>query len=388
MLFTFFLVVLILLVGMGIDLSFAYITRARLSKAVDAACLAGIDNYWRGKDAATAIASNAFAVNYGTSGRDAVAPQVSPDFTTDGSGNTTLKVTASSQINTFFVRVLPSWKTLTVSSTAESLRAHVIMSIVLDRSGSMGDIKPGFPHNGMYYLHGAVTNFISYFDDGVDRAAQVSFSNCARIDVAIQKPFKQKIATAALALNPENWTASAPGMATGWNQVNSFTPATGEVVQKVIVFFTDGIANTFSNKFTTCGIRNVAPGPQFFNPGTVSCSSINCNNSGSTVPSVDPAYTGLANITMSNTGQMENEAEARTLVFANQARAAGTYVYCVGLSYSPGQVNSSFLARVANVDGIVSQDQPIGLSLIAPDGPQLHEAFRTIAKAILLRLTR
>jgi len=251
----------------------------------------------------------------------------------------------------------------------------------------MGDTAPGFPHNGMYYLHGAVTNFINYFDDGVDRAAQVSFSNCARIDVAMQKPFKQKITTAALALDPENWTAAAPGMATGWDQVNNFTPTSGEVVQRVIVFFTDGIANTFSNKFT-CGIRNVAPGPELHDPsscGTLSCSGV---GSGTTVPSVNPAYTGLANIRLNNTGDMEKEAEARTLVFANQARAAGTYVYCIGLSYSPGEVNADFLAKVANVDGIVSQDQPIGLALIAPDGPQLHEAFRTIAKAILLRLTR
>ena len=44
-LFTLFIIVLILFVGLGIDLGFAYITRAQLSKAVDAACLTGIRNY-------------------------------------------------------------------------------------------------------------------------------------------------------------------------------------------------------------------------------------------------------------------------------------------------------------------------------------------------------
>ena len=37
-LFVLFMFMLILFVGLGIDLGFAYITRARLSKAVDAAC--------------------------------------------------------------------------------------------------------------------------------------------------------------------------------------------------------------------------------------------------------------------------------------------------------------------------------------------------------------
>jgi hypothetical protein len=51
-------------------------------------------------------------------------------------------------------------------------------------------------------------------------------------------------------------------------------------------------------------------------------------------------------------------------------------------------VNTSFLARIANVDGIVSQDENIGISLISPNSAQLKDAFQTIAKAILLRLTQ
>jgi hypothetical protein len=244
----------------------------------------------------------------------------------------------------------------------------------------------------MDFLHESVTNFISYFDDTVDRAAMVSFSNCSRVDFTMKKPFKQGITTNALALTPENWTASQPGMADGWKQVNSFTPAAGEVVQRVIVFFTDGIANTFSNNFPTCGgIRNVTPpgaGATLFNPSVANCASISCGSKPATIPSMDPAYTGLANINLSDKTQMEKEAEARTLIYAEQARAAGTFIYTIGLSYTPGVINSNFLAKVANVQGIVNQDEPIGLSLIAPTGDDLHEAFRTIAKAILLRLTR
>jgi Flp pilus assembly protein TadG len=44
-LFAVFLTVLVLFMGLGIDLGFAYITKAQLSKAVDAAALAGMSNF-------------------------------------------------------------------------------------------------------------------------------------------------------------------------------------------------------------------------------------------------------------------------------------------------------------------------------------------------------
>ena len=42
LMFVFFMVVLIVFIGLGIDLGFAYITKAELSKGVDAAALAGM----------------------------------------------------------------------------------------------------------------------------------------------------------------------------------------------------------------------------------------------------------------------------------------------------------------------------------------------------------
>ena len=72
--FVLFLIVLFIFAGLGIDLGFAYITRARLSKAVDAACLTGVRNISQGTTAATDAARSAFNANYGTSGRDVVAP--------------------------------------------------------------------------------------------------------------------------------------------------------------------------------------------------------------------------------------------------------------------------------------------------------------------------
>ncbi len=45
--------------------------------------------------------------------------------------------TASTSINTYFIRMIPQWRTLTVGDTAIASRAPVVMTLVLDRTGSM-----------------------------------------------------------------------------------------------------------------------------------------------------------------------------------------------------------------------------------------------------------
>lgn len=64
-LFVLFSIVLIVFVGLGIDLGFAYITKAELSKAVDAAALAGMRSLSSGTITASGVASATFAANYG-----------------------------------------------------------------------------------------------------------------------------------------------------------------------------------------------------------------------------------------------------------------------------------------------------------------------------------
>ena len=66
MLFALSLPVLILFMGLGVDLGFAFVTRANLSKAVDAAALAAMRNINQGQAQATAIAQSAFNTNYGS----------------------------------------------------------------------------------------------------------------------------------------------------------------------------------------------------------------------------------------------------------------------------------------------------------------------------------
>src|SRR5437773_10073053 len=111
LLFVFFMVALILFVGLGIDVGFAYVTRASLSKAVDAASLTGA------RTLSVPLAKAAFHANYPQSGRDVADPVPEVTFSKDEDNNTLINVSATATISTYFIRILPLWTTLTVSSS-------------------------------------------------------------------------------------------------------------------------------------------------------------------------------------------------------------------------------------------------------------------------------
>src|ERR1039458_4792173 len=75
-------------------------------------------------------------------------------------------------------------------------RTPVVMTLVVDRSGSMSPSPPipcSSGTQGGLYLPTAVTQFINMFDESVDQAALVSFSVSASNDVpmsVLHGPFK------------------------------------------------------------------------------------------------------------------------------------------------------------------------------------------------------
>jgi Flp pilus assembly protein TadG len=397
LMFVLFIVVLIVFVGLGVDLGFAYITRARLSKAVDSACLTGMRNLFQGQPQATIIANSAFFANYGTSGRDVAAPTVNITFGTSNN-NVVVDVNATVSINTYFIRVLPfdKWKTLTVGSSAEALRPEVIMSLVLDRSGSMLD------NGGSAALPQDVPGFISNFDDAHDIAAMVSFASCASVDVAMEQPFKTQIdnATSALVFNGCCvTTCSDQGLTNALAQNNTVTVPAGEEAIKIIVFFTDGMANTFNYTFD-CGSRDIDYNKNLYNPAI--CTNA---NTGCSIPamlsSINPSTgTITANaVDTTSCDAMHFEAENRAERIAWLARSQTNIIYCVGLGdpTKPGECNGDFpvlnpvfLKELANTADSATFDpsQPMGDFAIAANVGELQQAFDTIASKILLRLSR
>ncbi len=397
LMFLLFMIVLIVFIGLGVDLGFAYITRARLSKAVDSACLTGMRNLYQGQTQAALVASNAFLVNYGSSGRDVAPPVLKITFSTLNS-NTVIDVGATVSINTYFIRVLPQWKTLAVGSTAEATRSHLIMTLVLDTSGSM-DPKRGPPpggdgtgSGGGKYLPGAVTSFINNFDETNDNVGMVKFS-ITQTDVVYSgspnhqptQPFKSAIISAVNAFVWSGATFSQGGLTNGLVMENNATVAPGESVVKVVVFCTDGLANVVQDtlncppsKLVNFGGQDTGTSYGLYDP--VTGNSISCGAS-QFHSAIDGSMKSLVRANISA------DATFRAVQVANQMRAAGIIVYAVGVGTG---INATFLAQVANdptTPGYVATSYD-GEYVVANDVSQLSGVFQTIASKILLRLSK
>jgi len=91
--------VLLVAMGIAVDFGFAYVARAGLSKAADAAALAAMRNINLGQATAIQVGQSAFNANYfpvpGNS-----APTVNISFATDAASETLVNVTATSTYNT------------------------------------------------------------------------------------------------------------------------------------------------------------------------------------------------------------------------------------------------------------------------------------------------
>ena len=383
--FAVLLPVLILFAGLGIDVGLAYVSRAMLSKAVDAACLAGMRNLNQGQSQATTIAQSAFNLNYKTSSRDANPPALNINFTTDSNGDPVIAVNATATIKTFFMQLVPQYKTLQVSANAQATRPKLIMSLVLDRSGSMN------LNGGAQALPPAVQTFIDMFDDSIDHVAMVSFSSIATVDVPIRTYFQLPIISAANAMKFGGATFAQGGLLDAQTQINSVS-ATGNVV-KVVVFFTDGWANTNQDTLACPGQTLInyggcsppeaavgwcGPGFAFLNPNT------GAQTSCSATQFYSQQYKTMQSLNITN---ISNDALYRAIQLSNQLRAQGMVVYSIGLG---DKISQTFLQQVANDPNSPSfnPNQPVGEAVFAPTANDLQGVFQTIAAKILLRLTQ
>jgi Flp pilus assembly protein TadG len=399
-----FLVVLLMFLALSIDVGFAYVTRAKLSRAVDAACLTAMKNLSQGQALARTLAQNTFNANYPTSGLDATPPALTINFTTDAYGQTQVTASASASIRTFFMRLVPKYTTLTVSNSAEATRGKLVMTLVLDRSGSMKN------NGGSTALPPAVATFVNYFDNANDEVAMVSYASHATVDVAINYNFKTPITNAANAMSFSGGTFGPGGLTLAKIQNDSVTVQPGQNVVKVVVYFTDGYVNEIQDTFNCPAAKLINYGGydtgssvDFFDPtnGT-DWGGVNSNG----YPPYDskPDYcTGVTKFTSAIDGTKKSfsrsyvtaDATYRALQTATAMRTEnpGMYVYAIGLGSSVDQV---FLKQIANDPGSPTYDptQPVGMAVFATNCPstqcttQLQQVFQTIAARILLRLAR
>src|ERR1017187_606463 len=417
--------VLILFMGLTIDGGMAYITKAKLSKAVDAACLTGMKNLWQGHATATTLATPIFNANYGTN-----PPTPTVTFPTDSYGNQQVSVTATASVPTFFAqRLISFWS---VSDTATATRGKLVMSLVLDRSGSMA--STGATQGGPS-LKVAAPNFVNSWNNAVDKLAMVSFASNGTVDFPIATNFQSPIDTAIGNLNFTGGTfgtggtyvaGDGPPLTLADHQITSVPIAAGDNIIRIAIYFTDGLMNTIQDTFTcyTNATTKITPlinyggydsgsTVDFFDPtsattdwgsystGVLYGTGKICQNPyGTNVTKFLSQRTGLQ--TSINRTNVTAEAQYRALTTANAMRAEtpGTYIYVIGLGNQiSGSVSTeAFLATLANdstgpskyTGAIYNSSLPDGLFEPVPDCPssacttELNTAFQTIASKILL----
>ena len=260
-------------------------------------------------------------------------------------------------------------------------KTQLIMTLVLDRSGSMA--SPGLPPTGSgggAYLPGAVSTFVSYFDDANDEMAMVSFATTATVDVPMRHLFKSAITTAVNNLTWSGSTFAQGGLTNALVQNNSVFVPPGQNVLKVVVFFTDGLANIVQDVLSCSSTQLVNFGGYdsgnmygVFDPVTgnnVTCSATQFRSA------IDGTMKSLTrtNITA--------DAQYRTIQVADDMRADNMFVYSIGLGSG---VDMTFLAEVANATNSPTYDptKPTGLALIANNPSDLLMVFQQIASMIV-----
>ena len=256
----------------------------------------------------------------------------------------------------------------------------------------------------------------------------VSFASTVTNDVPMTNIFKTAISTAVSNLAYAGGTFSPGGPTNALVQLNGFAIPPGQNAIKVVVFFTDGMANMIQNNFTCPGTTNQAwnfggwleaydpvgfwdPNttntcfseecPQYANESGVSfsdpltCGTVNCGGDGG-IPTFCPGATTFPSITGTNepinAPKIVLESQARCIQIAGQMRTNGMYVYCVGLASSmsaDAQPNPVFLQEVANDPNspFYNSELPVGQAVISGNGADLNQLFQQIAGDILLRLT-
>jgi Flp pilus assembly protein TadG len=419
-LLAFSMTLVLLFTALAVDVGFAYVTKAKLSKAVDAACLTAMRNLAQGQQTATNLATNSFNTNYAMSSLDVSPPALSVSYSKDAFGNNLVNVSATATIKTFFLGILPQYETWQVSDSAQSTRGKLVMSIILDRSGSMS------ADGGGAALQSAVPTFVSDFDNATDEVALISFSSNATVDIPIEYNFTTPITSAVKAMAFSGGTfgtggtfvaGDGPPITLADNQNGSVPVQAGQNVMKAVVYFTDGLMNTIQDVLpctsaigpTLYNYGGFDSGNQFdfFNPATGAILGSGLDHNGF------PPYNGITDCSGVTTfysqqnkkqeafsrANITAEAQYRAITTANAMRAENpvTYIYTIGLGGSVNATTQAFLQTVANDPAnaaTYNPNLPAGLFLYVPNCPSatctsdLNTAFQTIASKILLRLTQ
>lgn len=423
-------------IGLACDAVFAFVVKSRLTTAVDAAALAASRALNKGSTPAQQQASvdQTVAEMMGTNFPAGLLKTSNltydpPTVIDNGDGTRTISVVGHVDSPTFFMRLL-GWNNVPVSALGQSLRRDVILTLVLDRSGSM-DRAPGSAPGLTAFddLKAASLEFLDNFDDSRDQLGLVVFGTSTRLDFPPSTSFKSSIGSLINSHLADNSGTNAPDAL--WTAFSALTAAANPSALNIIVFFTDGVATTFSADFAVTqgpcvgsilsGVAQTfsqpnndaakgllvynAPPPPVIGDENDYQSQPPCGWNGnadlrsriSSIPTVDLHGTSVfgprnipfmsgANIDMRgrNIKPIADNLSVNTAIRARQDPTIQATIYSIGLGGSEYPADDELLRWIANdpASSLYSSSEPTGLYVYAPDASQLRAAFRRVASQV------
>jgi Mg-chelatase subunit ChlD len=365
--------------GLAIDLGRGYVTKIRLSRAVDAAAIEAASSIRLGQTKAEEAGRATAALNGIVDGVDGISLSLS--FDTNLFGETTVTARARQSITTTLSKVLGQDE-LDLSTEAVAAVPPVDMVFVLDQSGSL-------ENQGVWDdLQTAANQFVSHFDDSLDQIGLVHYQVRGNEAFEIDGFFTTSITNAIDQMNSAGDTNTGEGLRLARTQMKS--KAVRERSAKVVVFFTDGRPTAFRDEINgrdrVIAVRRILTGNVrgiFENPESLPMSEVAIPDDCATVPE---CY-GWTEATV------REEARQKGLHWADNIRSEGVVIYTIGLG-NPAATDPietpdiGYLELLANVGGIVNADQPRGRSYFAPSAAQLQSVFNQVARDLMVRLAK
>ncbi len=437
----FLIVALIVTGGLVVDTANAFLTKAKLRRALDASAMAGIVRYSNGFTDAETIRTDAedlLRYNLNQMGiPDERITEAAADFTIDENQVGTLELSGRIEFPTIFMRFIPDagLEFSSVAASAVSRRFPAVISLVLDTSGSMEGSK-------LESLKIAAHAFVDSFQEGIDQMALIHFGTTATLLQPMALIDQASLHALIDDLETEGWTNISEGVSIGRMQIEAADDPDAEFEPvKAILLFTDGAPNVFRGIFTrpkTPPLVNNFPlvGPEdadmYLNPGnypTLVQNGLNlntlCYGTGGwwgygtdirhcyeTLEYKDSRLNirpGSHLISRTSRTEQLREAYRLAIVEADYAKADGTTVYSVGLGTQAWENNDPYqdatdfnpiksylLRRIANDPGLEEDpsfpglanpaNHPRGIYLQTPDPDDLTELFQTVANKLKSRL--
>ena len=273
------LIVLLGFTALGIEAGRWYLTRAELSKGVDAAALSGAANISNQAINVETLAEDFGYENFqpgyvGTP--QSGAGKVS--FTATAQSGGRLTVTGRTDSEAILARLFGiNQVTVNAGGVAQKNKVEIIM--VLDRSGSMA----GSP---IADLKNAARGFVDYYKDtqNEDKIGLVSFATGVNVNFQLGNNFYTPITSAINGLNAVGATNAEDALAQAGAALSDQSPvAPANRIQQYIIFFTDGRPTAFRSTIKRNGT----------NYDAVVCVTGNCDQSSDSLYLGDSTHGGL-----------------------------------------------------------------------------------------------